>query len=235
MTNKPCMADKAKHKKALYFPAINPYKKTKRERRLIKRGVSIFGDTDFKIVDFASFKSAIRAIMETPGRIKNRVMHGFCDRDTWDIGYWFIKVMPEMLIYLRDNRHGSPDIWANSEVSSHALGTHGDCHEEWTKVLNRMIHLLREMDRETCSKKNPYAGEYEKASDEFEKKYGVFGERFGGNEGQDHTMHLLGEDPEYADIDRKYMDYEQKLREYRNRCKDQFFEMFSKHFWQLWD
>ena len=33
------------------------------------------------------------------------------------------------------------------------------CHEEWDKILERMIFLWRETDEESCSKKNPYEEE----------------------------------------------------------------------------
>ena len=43
------------------------------------------------------------------------------------------------------------------------------------KILDKMIFLWRESKEETCSLKNPYEAEYDKASDEFHKKYGDFG------------------------------------------------------------
>ena len=43
---------------------------------------------------------------------------------------------------------------------------HGS-HEEWDKILNRMIFLWREADEDTCTMMNPHEKEFEKTSAEF--------------------------------------------------------------------
>ena len=37
------------------------------------------------------------------------------------------------------------------------------------------------------------------------------------------------------EIKDKYFEYERKIDDYRNECKEEFFSMFSKNFWMLWD
>lgn len=70
-----------------------------------------------------------------------RIRYGWCDRDTWDINTWFLKVMPPMLQHLRDNLHGYP---YNMEEG------------EWYNTLETMIKLFSEADENYCSMKNSY-------------------------------------------------------------------------------
>ena len=44
-------------------------------------------------------------------------------------------------------------------------------------LLDKMIFLFREMSEETCRKENPYQKEYEDTLQEFQIKYGIFGEK----------------------------------------------------------
>ena len=39
---------------------------------------------------------------------KQRVTQGFCDRDLWNIGTWFLSLIPVMLQRYKEIRHGSP-------------------------------------------------------------------------------------------------------------------------------
>jgi hypothetical protein len=41
--------------------------------------------------------------------------------------------------------------------------------------------------------------------------------------------------PTALEIKEKYFEYEDKIYEYRNQCKEEFFSLFSEYFWMLWD
>ncbi|MDO5296140.1 MAG: hypothetical protein Q4F00_05785 [bacterium] len=41
--------------------------------------------------------------------------------------------------------------------------------------------------------------------------------------------------PDYEELERNYMQAENEITAYRNRCKDEFFALFAEHFWNLWD
>lgn len=75
-----------------------------------------------------------------------RCIRGYCDFDIYSIDFWFRDIMPHMLVQLRDTRHGSPMLEGFDEKTT---------HEEWTKILDRMIFLFNEASEETCTKKNP--------------------------------------------------------------------------------
>lgn len=138
-----------------------------------------------------------------------RVRYGFCDRDMWNIDIWFNHVMKGLLTYYRDHRHGSPELTDEefAETGAEMPDDPSDTHKRWTAVVNRMIFLLGEMSEETCTKKNPYEAEYDKASDAFAKQYGFWGKGLVTPEEQAESekkgtvpMHFMDELPEYAPI-----------------------------------
>ncbi len=49
------------------------------------------------------------------------------------------------------------------------------------------------------------------------------------------VLHFSGEIPEYKDIEEKYYAEEEILRQYREGCKNEALELFSKWFDSLWD
>ena len=68
-------------------------------------------------------------------------------------------MIPDMLQNLKDTRHGSPGYLGENYINEDGILVNDTCHEEWDKVLERMIFLWRETDEESCSKKNPYEEE----------------------------------------------------------------------------
>ena len=111
---------------------------------------------------------------------RQRVKRGYSDRDVWDIDLWFLSVMPKMLQQLKETRHGSPAELGESYVNDDGGMVNDKCHEEWDKILDRMIFLLGEMNEDI------------------------------------------------SEISREKVSY-------REKCKNEFFELFSKYFWYLWD
>lgn len=111
---------------------------------------------------------------------RQRVKRGYSDRDVWDIDLWFLSVMPKMLQQLKETRHGSPAELGESYVNDDGVMVNDKCHEEWDKILDRMIFLLGEMK------------------------------------------------VDISEISREIV-------QYREDCKNEFFDLFSKYFWYLWD
>lgn len=116
------------------------------------------------------------------------------------------------------------------------------CHKEWDAILERMVFLFHETDEHTCQQKSPYEDEYTRMCEEFEREYGRFGEKLETPEEETerirtgaHVVHFPSEVPEYADIDERYKEEKRKLEAYREQCKDEAFQLFSKWFFHLWD
>ena len=78
-----------------------------------------------------------------------RGKNGFCDYDTYDIDYWFLKIMPKLL-----QRY--------IELNDKGLGAYPDfcSYDEWVDIIDEMIHCFKESNEETCSMKNEYDEEY---------------------------------------------------------------------------
>ncbi|MCM1257958.1 MAG: hypothetical protein NC307_08915 [Roseburia sp.] len=174
---------------------------------------------------------------------RQRIVRGYSDSDIWDMYGYLQTLLPDMLQNLKDNRHGSPDFLGENYTNDEGILVNETCHEEWDKILDRMIFLWKESDEDVCSKKNPYEDEYSKASDEFAEKYGFWGERLQTEEqleenhkrGGGGTIHFMDEVSEYKEISDKYREEEQKLEQYRNECKDEALDMLKKYFFALWD
>ncbi len=167
-----------------------------------------------------------------------RVTKGYCDKDLWNIDFWFMKIMPRMLQQFKETKHGSPSILGENDTDTDGMVKNDTCHEAWDKILDEMIFLFREMNEETCSRKNIYEEEHDRVHNEFEKKYGMFGEKLeseASQKSENRRIHFPGELQEYKEIEEKYYDYEKELDSYREACKDKAFALFSKWFYALWD
>ena len=193
---------------------------------------------------YAWRKSFIVGVLAELGRDIHRswqrVWRGYCDYDLFSIFDWFLEIMPEMLKEYKDTRHGSP-VMDGNYMPEPEPGNSGraDANEKaWDAVLDRVIFLLGEAGEETCSRKNPFEEAYDRALDEFQRKYGTFGEQLDDERDKrspGKRMHFPDEVPEYQEISKNYFEEEKKLAEYRSACKDELFQLFSRWFYDLWD
>lgn len=174
---------------------------------------------------------------------KQRIIRGYSDCDKWNMYDYLQKLIPTMLQDLRDNRHGSPGYLGENYTNAEGILVNDTCHEEWDKILDYMIFLWRESNEDTCTRKNPYAEEYQNAHKEFENKYGFWGVKLqteaeleaNRKRGGGGTMHFMDELPEYKEISDKYFEEERRIDAYRSECKDEALDLLKKHFYALWD
>lgn len=156
-----------------------------------------------------------------------RATKGYCELDTYSVGDWFLNTLPDMLekIKSKGSTYGYP-----AELTE----------EEWNENLSNLIFLLREANEDTCTKVNPYEAEYNRISNEFRKKYGEFGEKLMSDEDKKREketgyspMYLPSHLPEYKEICKLHSEEERKLNAYREQCKNEALELFSKWFYSL--
>ena len=154
-----------------------------------------------------------------------RATKGYCELDTYSVSDWFLNTLPDMLEEIKKNYTGYPD-----ELTK----------QEWNEILSRLTFLLREANKDTCTKVNPYESEYCRISDEFRKKYGEWGEKLLTNEEKAEAkksgssrIYLPSDMPEYKDICELHSDEERKLNAYREQCNNEALELFSKWFYTL--
>lgn len=192
-------------------------------------------------------KSRVLAFIKHIGRCikwsKQRVVRGYADSDTWKMYEYLQVLLPDMLEYLKNNRHGSPGYLGENYTNEDGYLVNDTCHEAWDKILDRMIFLWRETNEETCSKKNPYEAQHSIAFDEFIDKYGILGEKLqipgelesSRKHGDGIRVHFMSELPQYKELSEKYMAEEKKLEQYRIDCKDEVLNLMKEHFFALWD
>ena len=161
-----------------------------------------------------------------------RIWKGYCDYDLFSIDGWFMKLMQHMLTEFKETRHGSP-VALNCPSQAVFLDDNErdqNVHREWDKVLDRIIFLLGEMDEYTCTQQNPFVDEYLAAFDKL---------LTGPTDHPDGARSIrypdLKEYSEYRDLDERYHAEEKRLAQYRMDCKREFFDLFSTHFYDLWD
>lgn len=174
---------------------------------------------------------------------KQRIVRGYADIDRWNMFSYLQRLIPDMLQDLRDNRLGSPGYLGENYTNAEGILVNDTCHEEWDKILDKMIFLWRESKEETCRRKNPFEDEYDKAFAEFHEKYGMLGEKLqteaeleeNRKRGGGGTVHFMNELPEYKDIHDKHQIEEHKLEEYREKCKNEALDMLKEYFYSLWN
>ena len=156
---------------------------------------------------------------------KQRARKGYCEFDTYSVSDWFLNTLPDMLEEIKNNCTGYPD-----ELTE----------DEWIRVLDRMIFLLREANKDTCTKVNPYEDEHRHISKEFRAKYGEWGKKLLTDEEKTEEkktgssrIYLPSDIPEYKEICDRYYKEEDNLNVYREHCKNEALELFFKWFYAL--
>ena len=137
-----------------------------------------------------------------------RVFRGYAECDKWSIYDYLQKLIPDMLQDLRDNRMGSPSCLGENFVNSEGMMVNDTCHDEWDKILDRMVFLWRESREETCSMKNTYEEEYFKCKEELS---------------------------EYKEIYDKFHEEDKRLTAYREKSQYEALDMLKEYFYYLWD
>lgn len=173
---------------------------------------------------------------------RQRITKGYCGKDLWSIRDWFLDVVPDMLEEYKKSRNGSPGILGENYKNEEGFLVNDTCHGEWDRILDEMIFLFREADERQCRCKNPYEEEHSKAFSLFMDKYGLLGEKLRTPEERKRdseqnviTYHGMRELPEYKELCKRYDEEEKKLEQYREECKNEAFELFTKWFYSLWD
>ena len=160
-----------------------------------------------------------------------RIHNGYCEKDVWSIDSWFLKTVPDMLQTLKDTHKGSPSCLGKNHVNEKGVLCNDSCHTEWDKLLDKMIFLFHEADKDKCSRKNPLEKEANQICTAFEAKYGFLGEKLMTKNEKKlpyRKFYSPSDLPEYAEKMERYFKEERKLETYRSKCKDEAFTLFSK-------
>ena len=184
-----------------------------------------------------------------------RATKGYCDLDTYGVGDWLLNTLPDMCEAINNQHCGYPSTLFDEAMEHYGLKSmdeYNNASEEirdkvddygdkkWGEILSRLSFLLREANEDTCSKVNPYDEEYNTMLKEFRAKYGEWGEKLLTDEEKaeakktgSQPVYLPHQMPEYKEICELHSEEERKLNAYREQCKNEALELFSKWFYSL--
>ena len=184
-----------------------------------------------------------------------RATKGYCELDTYSIGDWLLNTLPDMCEAINKKRCGHPSALFDEAMEHYGLkfmDEYNNASEEirdkvddygdkkWGEIMSRLTFLLREANEDTCKNGNPYDEEYTRISKEFCEKYGEWGEKLLTDEEKAEAkktgscpVYLPHHMPEYKEICELHSEEERKLNAYRERCKNEALELFSKWFYSL--
>lgn len=185
---------------------------------------------------------------------KQRYKRGFSDNDCWGMNYWLVSTFPDMILHLRDMKHGAPELpfeefdklpweWKDQELQKYKYIQEKNGYEyepnsiftKWYIILTRMAYCLKEAD-EDKEMYNPYKKDFDKAVwgddlntiksfKDFRDKY--FKKISGG--------YVLKTNEPDNDLKEKYFKFEDKNWLYKEKMKNEAIDLLKKYFYNLWD
>lgn len=187
---------------------------------------------------------------------KQRGERGFSDYDTYGIYNWFMSIIPDMLEYKSEHFESIPGIVDHEYCKKHGISDWEAyekvnkeewwnwCSEYWKKTLKKIAFLFREADEHTCSRRNPYQEEHNKALHDYLDKYGLFGskvkdspynilDKYGRSSTRMNDKYSMSNLDEYKEIDHKFYEEYHKIEAYQEKCKKKAFKMLKKYFYDL--
>lgn len=185
---------------------------------------------------------------------KQRYKKGFSDSDCWGMNYWLTSTFPDMILNLRDMKHGAPELpfeefdklpldWKDKELQKYKLIQEKNGYEyepdsiftKWYILLTRMAYCLKEAD-EDKKMYNPYEKDYNIAmwGEDFykEKSFTEFWNKH--CEKVDGGYIIKTNEPD-EDLKNKYYMVEEKHWKYKESMKDEALDLLKKYFYNLWD
>lgn len=117
---------------------------------------------------------------------------------------------------------------------------------KWLLILSRISYCFKQADEDVTEIVNKYAEEYnkqvwgdeedyfktKKSFKEFWNRHTTVIEYDENNKPKLYELNLNEADPE---LKKKYFDEVNRIDEYRNKMKDEGFDLLKKYFWHLWD
>ena len=185
---------------------------------------------------------------------RQRYKRGFADVDCWGMNYWLTSTFPDMILHLRDMKHGAPDLpfeefdtfpkeWKQVEMNKlnnwHIQNKYtfepNSIFTKWYIILTRIAYCLKEAD-EDKEVFNKYADDYNKAvwGEDYGKEK-TFTEFWGKHCEKVDGGYIIktGEAPE--ELHKNYWEEEKRIEEYKVSMKDEALDLIKKYFYCLWD
>ena len=164
-----------------------------------------------------------------------RFRRGYASIDVWSMKYWFQETFPKMIIYLRDMKHGAPEekfeevdnfplLWVAEqskilleqkkkngyEEEINLYNGNDKIFDRWWLVLSRIAYCLQESSEDQTTEINEYTEKFDKLT------------------------WVEQVDPD-SELREKWFNRDEEIAEYRDKMKDEAFDLLKKYFWHLWD
>lgn len=185
---------------------------------------------------------------------KQRYKRGFADCDCWGLNYWMCETFPQMILNLRDMKHGYPDLpfeefdtlpeaWKTKELIKYKqiqkkLGYDYEPNSTFTKwyiILTRIAYCLKEAnpDKELF---NPYKEEFDKAFwGEDITKIKSFDEFIEKHTESTNVYKVLKTNEVNEDLRKNYLEAEKNNYMYQESMKNEALDLIKKYFYNMWD
>lgn len=191
------------------------------------------------LFDKPNFKKPFKTIKNFWYSLKlshERATKGYSSYDLWDIDYWFLTVMPDMLSDFNKNLTSVPQSLIDEVKKENFNITDEEISDlafkRWKSIIDTISFLFDEI---VHSEKFKSEKKHNKRWLDFALKYGALdympteGDAF-----NPYTMPTKGQLPEFKNAFRIYTDSIGNEEDYREECKNEAFLLFSKWFFHLW-
>lgn len=137
-----------------------------------------------------------------------RITKGYCDEDKWNLGFWMLEILPNMLDDLAQNSNGYPD---NEEF---------DTFEKWQEYLKKLAADLRQCTEEAGDKMNPYYDEFVSS-----RSWHVEEDKIVWDKSLD----------EVEEIGKKYFSKVREIEAIQEETRENVFHELARNLLALWD
>ena len=148
----------------------------------------------------------------------------------WGIDEWVTKTVPKVLIALAQKVEYYPDMIENEEEET-ASSRDDRLLQKWKDTLLLMAALGVLANPENEFTENEYLLPWLGKVEEYREKYA----EKRTNRAFFFEDYLTDDErAQYEEMTKKYNDRRHEMEAEASRCKDEFFRLFSKYFWELW-
>lgn len=139
-----------------------------------------------------------------------RATRGWADRDTWNLDYYLLEILPEMIDYLCENTHGWPGEYNGFPTP-----------EDWSKFLKEEIIIPLQNARED---QIVQINEYEEELNSYPVNF---------IKGENGYTSIQRTEPE--ELHKKWFAREKEISEWRQKELEKALKNLSSVFFHLWD
>ena len=175
--------------------------------------------------------------------IYQRAKKGYSYRDLWSIDHWFMETIPKMLRDFMENLHGCPNEFIKRANETEYTDQEFELGmSNWKAIVKRMIFCFSEMNEDTCSMENEFKEEFQeqllrdlltkKKPKKWERIKKLFERKDKDAPVKLHPLVFGDVEPE---LEKNYRKREEEIENYREKMKDEGFDLLKKYFWILWD